>query len=406
LDPIIRSLNDRLPTDHFLLHYALRNSRNGSGFEKHGVRQSDILSRYAKSLENAYAAMRNEPWLRPHPIREGAERIWVYIYQTPIPYTYAFQSRLPVIVLPSRHEEPTAKSELQKLSAEAVHEVAHAFNFHEHPMITPQAREWHWFDEGFAIYFEECVLPNNHDRFRFLIHWMDTPEVSLDDRGAAYKNSMFVRYLANRFGKEFVNQVWTKSKQEETPLEAIARMLPDGLKFTAPGFYESDVFSDYCRDAYFLRDPDSHSRDTELWERFGDRGVHYSFELASGGREETESHLDHLACRYFRFWPKPGVAKLSVHLHTQPAFSHSPLKAELAFVTRDGRRLSSQLLTPLVVRHVGEPVRLFAETRLPADGEFEHLVLVVSNCGTRPEPANTRLPHDDGQQFKIEVSAE
>lgn len=404
LDPIVKSLTATRRSEHFLLRYAMRNPKTGVGSGAHGVRRAALISQYVKALETAWRALTEEPWKRPTPVSDGCTP--VYIYDTQDPMTIPFQWRLPAVILRSRNEEPVVKPELQRASADAVHEVMHVFNFREHPMTEESSRRWAWFDEGMAVFFEEWLLPNNPDHRRFLMDWIDCPEGSLDDWDRMYQTGMFVRYLANRFGCEFVNQVWTTSRRDETPFAAINRLLPGGLKFSSAGSREPDVFSAYCGDAYFPRDPASHCHAPRVWERFGDRAVTESFSLRPGDRVEAASELDHLACRYFRLSLQAGVKNLPVRLQTRPAAKHSPLKAELAMVMRAGLRGATQPLQPLVAAQPGEPLRLSVEVAISNPNELDHLVLVVANCGTRPEPPNLRLPHDDGQQFKIEVSAE
>jgi hypothetical protein len=382
----------------------MRNPKTGIGLGAHGVRRVELIKQYIEALEKAYRALREEPWNRPPPVCDGHTP--VYVYDTQDPVTIPLQWRLPSVILRSRSEEPVVKSEHQRARADAVHEVMHVFNFREHPMTEESSEPWAWFDEGMAVFFEEWLLRDNPDHRRFLMDWIDCPEGSLDAWDRMYQSGMFVRYLARRFGCEFVNSVWTTSQQDKTPFAAIDRLLPKGLKFSAPGSREPDVFSAYCLDAYFLLDPASHCHAPQVWERFGERAVAESFSLKPGNRIEAANELNHLACRYFRFSLQAGVKSLRVHLLPRETPQRPPLKAELAVVARAGLRGNTQRLHfPLSIRP-GEVLRLSGELAIPNPRDLDHLVLVVSNCGTRPELANTRLPHDDGQQFKIEVSAE
>jgi hypothetical protein len=270
LDKIIPSLKCRWKTDHFLIHYGLRNSADGKGLGTNGVRSVKIVEAYAEALEMAYHTLKNEPWSRPDPVRNDVEGTPVFVYGIPDPVTTPYRYQIPAIILPPGNNGLTVEEEIERAMAIAVHEVAHVFNFRERPMNTAEGRRWRWFDEGFAICLEEWVLPDNRDRRRFLMNWINKPEIPLDNRETVYQTPMFVRYLANRFGRDFVNDVWTRSGREESPFAAIERMAPDGLTF-------ADVFSDYCRDAYVLRDPASHCFEPSVQERFGDRAVTESF---------------------------------------------------------------------------------------------------------------------------------
>lgn len=413
LPDLMTQLPERYESEHFTLHYALRNPPQGAGHGVHGVRDLSVVAVYAEALEAAFDVMRKSPWLRPPPLTNPVDgRTDVYICDVRESFVTVFRGSHPVILLASRNWEPTCEGERQRAMAEAAHEVMHLFNFSQRPWMPIKGQceavwgseLWRWLDEGMAINLEEQVLEDNQDRFRFLMDWIDRPEVSLDARRAIYQTAMFVRYLYHRFGEAFVNQVWIEALAEDTPVSAFNRMSPSGEQFAVAETDQADLFSAYCRDAYFFNDPHSACHEPEAWRRFGARALTESFMLSAGDAAQTGTYeLDHLACRYFRFTLAAEVEQLSLRMCVKREHS---LKAELVAITSEGYQGNRQRLRITARNNSAKgEVWLAGELAVPADGNRE-VVLVVSNCGLRQQQENSTVAHDDGQPFRLEVSAD
>ncbi|MDX2042767.1 MAG: DUF6055 domain-containing protein [Acidobacteriota bacterium] len=393
-------------TKNFLIRYGLRNPQSGKGLGMHGLLSLKVVKMYANALETAYRKIHRH-WGREHPICDGTGKIAVSILGgISDPVMFAQDWEFPSIVLPSFNNEATIKSSWQRIKAEIAHEVCHVFNFTEHPLTDFFSARWAWFDEGLAVYSEGQVFKNNLDYRRFLPNWVVFPEISLDSSVAEYQASQIVRYLAARFGEQFVNEVWTKSTREETPVEAMNRLLQDGLKFVSKENGQADVFSDYCRDAYFLRDPKSLLYAPEVFDRFGERASTENFELQPGSPSaEAESNLDHLACRYFRYSVTPGVKSLTLRLEASKE-GNSPLKAEVAVMARDGKNALAKRLVPIPLSSANDKMRLTGKIDLPRNVEIDHVVVIVTNCGLKRATDNVYESSDDEQEFRLQVVAE
>ncbi len=370
-------------SEHFIVHYAMRNPESGRGLGAHGVRDESIIQTYIEYLEKLYKKMISPPWNRERPIVGPDGKTHVYVYNSSYPFMTCDHKKVPYIVLTSRNSEPTVEAELNRAASEAVHEATHLFNFSKRPLYKKfNATRWEWFDEGLAVLMEMLVTENT-DHYRLLVDWIDSPEMPLDHPDGIYHVGMFMHYLGGRLGYEFVNDVWLKSDDDEEPLDALHRLTP---KDQEADLAVAEIFIGYSFDPYFLRD---HAYD--LFMRFGERAVAETLKLADANVAEITDHLNHLSCRYYRIFPRDGASDLKITLQVKDA---SPLTAVAAVVATDKRQLT---LEPLRVNGEGTMSLLLSDLEI---AEVDHIVLVVSNFGTNRPFNGTPVDHD-GQEFKI-----
>jgi len=393
-----------LQSEHFRINYSLRNPREGQGRGTSGVSGTGgLIEAYKDGLEMLYRELTSSPMSRPELDQITEVHILDVASIFPImsaSFTSEDQDGVPYIVLPCRTSDPTCEAERQRALATAVHEATHVFNYRKRPLSSPYSARWGWFDEALAVLMEMRLITDYRDHFRFLGDWIEKPELSLDSPVANYQAGQFLAYLAKRLGVEFVNRVWMESEERETPLETITRLLSAGPKFASADPDESDLFASYCLESWFLTDPASRMYAPDLYERYGERAITESFVLrgcesvGTNERPEKKHALDHLACRYYRFYPKDGIKQLSVELHSFDEAGRSPLKAELAVVTNENRLGRVIPLRPaldntnILVAHVNQV----------DPHEHDHFILVVTNCGV-----NHRF--DDEKQFTIKALA-
>ena len=412
--PPVSSFPLEMSSEHFVVHYGLRNPTDGQGRGGDGVRDHILVLTYIEALERLYGIMTDVPWSRPQPVVDADNRTHVFVFNedaqtaddqfAKLPPNSPAQN-VPFIVLPCRSAETTIQAELQRAAAEAVHEATHVFNYTERRYDSMMAEHWRWFDEGFAIFMETLVISGNPDYVRYLLNWIDQPEMPLDHHQARYQAGMFVRYLARRLGNKFINDVWVHSQPRERPLDAIQRLLPPGMVLVSPDLNVRDLFaSGYCMDPYFLWDHQSAALAPDVFARYGERAITESFTLRPD-RPPVQTHnvLDHLACRYYRFYPKGGAS--TVHLQVVPEVRQdaTTIKAEVAVVTATRRRTNVQPLRPPEV--AGDVYTLSATLGGLELDDMDHLVLVVSNCGTRPSADDGSDDHDDEVGFSVRASA-
>jgi hypothetical protein len=426
-----KSLSDIKPTlkleaksEHFLIHYGLRNPMpmEGPGLGAHGVRDRVIVRTYLRSLERLYREMTAKPWSRKRPMVSEAGRIEVYVFDISeliladgSPFTSVADDK-PYICLPSGSYEPSRQAELHRAEAEAVHEATHVFNHSKRPLGDHYSAAWEWVDEALAVLMEISLIPGNQDHFRFLKNWVELPEVSLDNWAARYQAGLFACYLESKL-PGFLNQVWMKAELKESPLAAMKRLFradKEFVKFVSHHPDERDLFaSGYCLDSYFLWDHNNDWFPPELCARFGERAVSESFIVRPGAKACSEKwQLDHLACRYFRIALKGEIENLRlevpIEMHGGDAPKMGELKAELAVVTDEMHKGKHWALRPAPAKGEGEEARLVLDLPV-AETDYDkadHLVLVVSNCGTHAATVKRDKPHDDKRKFRVTISAD
>jgi hypothetical protein len=395
---------------HFEIQYKLRNPQRGRGEGSGGVVDEQLIRTYLDGLEMLYRTLTSPPWSRSELDRITKVQILDVSSIFPImsgPFTTENLEGVPYIVLPCRTSDPTRGAERQWALATAVHEATHVFNHRKRPLSLAYSAKWAWFDEALAVFMEMQLITDYRDHFRFLGKWIERPEMSLDDPAANYQAGQFVAYLAKRQGIEFINRVWMESAERETPLEAIARLLPEGQKIVSADPDECDLFaSGYCLDSWFLNDPASPAYAPALYERYGERALTESFVLFAGAKvginenQTGQDTLDHLACRYYRFYLESGVKEFIVELHSSDEPGKSPLKAELAFVTAENLRGQVLPLRP-VHNSNNEETLLTVQVKDINYNDFDHLILVVTNCGVGAISAHG----DDRKTFTITALA-
>lgn len=416
----LQRIVQRLPlvyeSTHFILRFGLRNPPIGKGLGRGGVRDLALVQEYGEALERLYSTMTTPPLSRKPPCVGPAGKTAVYVFDiaelfldgSPFPFTDVDLQDIPYIGLPCRSDEPTTPAELQRAAAAAVHEATHVFNFRERPLRDRLIYEvWSWFDEATCVFMETLVLPNNPDSLRFAMDWADHPEVPLDHWSAQYQAGLFVRYLAERMGPGFISRVWMESATSEKPLEALTRLSREqGQEFSSPDPDIVDIFaSGYCMDSYFPWQGEGTNFAPDVYARYGERAVTESFELQAGDQKTSTDSLDHLSCRYYRFYVQEGVTTLQIQLQPLPPTQSTPLKAEIAIVTKARQRgcvQRLQLLSSPTAQCSGE---MFTELLELDIHNIDHLVLVVSNCGLRSAQDNTHIEHDDRQEYRLEVLA-
>jgi Family of unknown function (DUF6055) len=404
---------------HFLIRYHLRNPPSGRGHGAEGVCDDTLIDTYLDALEQLYAVMKSPPWSRPDPIVGSEGKTVVKVLDTAElkigarpPFTAADLGGAPYIYLLCGTDEPMAKGERLRAMADAVHEATHVFNWSERPLHGPNLTldmrndPWRWMHEAMAVYMETVVLKGNQDFHRFLRYWVTIPEIPLDTPKAGYQASMFLCYLAEKVGPEVINRIWTPPKMKETPLHAIERVLKqEGRIFVSP-LPDDDVFaSGYCMDSYFLQDPIAACHAKNVFQRHGGRAVSESFCLSADAATQTaEDGLDHLACRYYRFFLDGSITRLQVQLLADSRQGETTLKAEMAIVTKQMQRGRVYKLYPSRPSVTAEGfIHLSAEITEIVPGDIDHVVLVVSNCGFRGIEHYSE--HDDGRLYRIKVTA-
>jgi len=412
VEDVFRELTHALESKHFIAHFALRNPSTGRESWVGGVRSHAIVHAYLDGLERLYDTMVQEPWKREPPYASKGGKIKVGIFDTSKadfrpgePFTDFDWQRVPFICLPHQNSEPSTQGEIRLAMVQAIHEATHVFNWcRRHPRDIDSGA-WEWLDEAIATFMETLVMSGIPEHLRYVMYWNDMPEVSLDNYSTRYQASMFVRYLAKKYGVAFVNKVWMESLDEETPVQALARISQEASHvFSSHDPTVEDLFaSGYCLDSYFLMDPNSDGFAPHIYERFSDRSIQESFRLRPGHEEKSDNRLNHLACHYYRIYAEGSIKSLRVRLEAGQSEAESRLKAQIAVVSREKQRWRIQPLMPASSSGLCESILLSAELNDLDMEDIDHLVLIVSNCGFRDAKTNHGVCYDE-QAYTIYIT--
>ncbi len=389
LKRIIRLLDRTLDTagGHFRLHYGLRNPPCGRGLGLAGVDSESLVEAYAAALERAYSEFAGRGWTEPR--RDSATgRIPVYVFYTPeyinadFPFTHVNRG-FSFIGLRSENGEPTRERMIALAQIEAAHEVLHVFTHVHRPLRGPaseHSRAWAWFDEATAVYAERLIFPDNPEQLRFSRYWVCQPELCLEaeDWPGGYFAGLFIQYLVQRFGHDFLRDVWHRAEEKERPIDTLDRLLREREEGCCLG----ELFgAGYCVDTY-LR-----SFAQDVFRRFGDRSVTASFRLSPGETVALQEHdsLDWLSCRYYRLFLQGNVKTLQVVLEAEVPPAECHLGASLVLADGD-----VTFRRPITLRPEPAEAGGTLLTRLGGALSFDsdvrdHVVLVV---------ANTHVPQD------------
>jgi hypothetical protein len=393
-------------SNHFVVHYNLRNPRRNLGSGAAGVRSPALISCYIDGLERLHRAMTSAPFNRRH--GDEGRPVPVYVFETSDlneyrgePFTSTDELDRPFIALPCRSAQPTLHGEHQYASTCAVHEATHVFNHWVRPM--QDSASWRWFDEAVAVFMESWVYAGNPDHLRFGMNWSDAPEAPLDHPRHHYSANIFAWYLAKYFGPEILSEVWKNPNRKFSALDAIAECLREKEVLLSSDDPEKKVlFATYCADSYFLADSNSRGFLPELHARYGGRAITESFRIGSGSPvEPAEFSVDRLSCRYFLFDPSDDVAKVTASVTTPAANGRTFLRACLCEVRED---MTQGECWPLEPQEGPEGEVTFGIRPVAINREdLDHLVLVVSNCGYRA--ADPPIRRVDGIKFRIRACA-
>ena len=363
---------------HFVLIGGLRNPIPGRGRGRNGIRAGRLIETYLAALEAAYSFLVNRGWKPPLTDQSGKTSVYLCelydVTRRGCPFTDGANG-IPYIVLPCRQNTPSIEEELDYATAAAIHETLHLFN-HTYRRLDEAdsgADEWEWFDEATAVYMERAIRPDNRQHLRYLLDWIDEPEVPLDDVLGGYERALFVEYLCSRFGSRILTELWTDPRSDEGPVDAITRILTQHDEVSASADPSiGDVFgAGFCVESY-----STVNLARDVFDRFGSRAVTESFRMATGRPAEAlDESIRHLACRYYRFYPSETSATLRVVVRSDD--DSRVLRASLIEVdssTSRGRIATTTMPTE-------SPFEWTAELPAFSSDSGDHCVLIVSNCG-------------------------
>ncbi len=381
------------PGRHFTFYALQRNaletvigphSQFHEGF--HGVRDMSLLEHYHDVLENAYASLLAQGLPPPRTDTDGTIRVYLCDVMHPAlgeaPFVHDLATTSGTIIsclfLSCRPIGHQWHMELERLAAEAVHELRHAFNARQLPQRVPfmpelpdgeletMLRSWLWLDEALCVMTEADLLPDNLHWISFMNDWVDHCGCPVHADRHKYPSAMFTRYLSGKVEPTLLRDAWMHSahvwhyveqfalgNECEKPHTALTALAHQAL---ARGHLLShhtaaDLFSyGYCFDSYFFHLEDvapqtrNHVHATQVYERFKGQALTWSGKLHPAGLPPLEFGLPALSCHYLRIYPPhASTGGLTLRLHCSNA---TALRME-AVLVRGEFRVPGEWLLPL-----------------------------------------------------------
>jgi hypothetical protein len=320
-------LTQAQPVGPFLLHFAPYKPRDGSG-SADGLHPR-LLQIYSKALLAASDKLHLPPHERSIPSTADNGFIPVYIgrisrfFSTAEALTTAASAEhpdAPTILLPCQFAEVDRQRHDARAFACAVHEVAHAWNWHRrHDEL------WTWLDEPSAVLMETEFSETRDDWLRYMAPWFERPEYSLVEKYGGYHHALFLRHLTRQpaLGAGFISRIWRDAEPGESALAALRRLLRERkLTLTEPDGTAPDLFSTYCLESYFVG-----AFESTLAGLHEERAVSRSYDLEY--QKSTDFRLlgpPPFGCSYVEFFPPAGASEV----HCQIQHARPGTKAALA----------------------------------------------------------------------------
>lgn len=360
------------PQNRFVIRYGPY-APDGVARGFRGFRDTNLIAAYLEGLTRGFDGLQAIfPTVVPaFPIRVLVYHLPDYELSRSDSATTHATKRGMTILLSNRSHEVSKWSRFDRARSDAVHELCHVFQSTTPDRLPSDdlARSlWAWINESAAVFSANHVFPGGAEGVYFCQDWLDNPDVSLDHVSQQYSSGMFIRWYARKYGVAGVGAIWAESQIMEGPFDVIERK--DNCKI-------GDLFREYARDGYFLRDPASGCYFPSLYSLWGTREVRETFVLPSDIGSEPSYYIDHLSAHYFRVNLSPGAGMIAVglsHDGTAPE-----LAAQIAIVRRDLRRGPS-----IEFRRDEISGNLVAAIPADTEGDADHLVVTVTN-GSRSQ---------------------
>lgn len=208
------------------------------------------------------------------------------------------------------HAEFPVHTPLENLQVTAAHEFHHSvqfgYNVYTHT----------WLMEATSSWIEDEVYDNVNDNLQYLDSVFNAPDTSLDSTVGLHEYGSWIwnRCLSERYERDIIRNIWDKCKLGTDYLPAISQAL-DQTKFKTN---LTDAFVDFTARNYSkIRRYIDHPTD----EPYEEGSSYPNIKIENDATPHnvypvpTQTKLiDHLASRYFKFFPQIGVTSKTLQI--------------------------------------------------------------------------------------------
>lgn len=187
------------------------------------------------------------------------------------------------------------------VSAEQAMEVTIAHEFHHSVQFSINSYADAWIMEATSTWMESDVYPEITDNLQYLNGsggFFSIPFVPIDDDEQTYNSWIFLQYLSLKWGEEIIKTLWSFLLYRMDGTSAVSSLLKSKSTSLDTEFADF-VQINYSQSDYY---PDAEMYD-EVYISNGkgqtlDDGLDYSPFI-----ENIDTHVDHMAAKYYRFIP-------------------------------------------------------------------------------------------------------
>ncbi|MGA2796272.1 MAG: DUF6055 domain-containing protein [Thermoguttaceae bacterium] len=384
-------------TPHFHFEYSFRSHCafqygrvQGDPLALHGVYNQDYILRFITALEDSWKYFEDREWeMPPCPIRVVFCDL-VDCYGKTRPDDNSFPLRKNVrIEFASRHEDPQGPCNEALIKPLAAHELCHVIQANLHPDCLTDKDPWAWFSEATATYMQTAFCNTSTEHFRSMFRWFDEPnrQLYLLNGSREYGGVVFCKFLTDRFGPDFLRDVWKMAPAVKSPFKAIEKCAQrhESIQFASPS--SPDLFlSEFLVSLFFL--DNGHVLGSDYRQRF----QHVFAELHRKENRIEGKLLSPLSARYHLIKvPDKNSKEVELKLEVRASFSipqgQSPGKAAVCMIDKNLKQINDKhfelYLNPEERTDWYKHEESFG---WPASTDVDYILVIVANTEWKSQP--------------------
>lgn len=293
------------PDRHFRIHYTTEGEDAVPTTDDNGNAIPDYVEKFAGILDHVWDKEVNEMGYDTPPsdgIEGGDCLLDVYLADLGAYGFTQIDDKMPVstvyMILENDYAGfPSGQEDSMKVTA--AHEFFHTVQF----QITEDIPLNGWWMEASATWMEDHVYPEVNDYVNYIGSWFENPDLPLDTFNGyfEYGTSIWVKHLTEKYGAEFLVDVWNRIKAGDSALAGVEKSLTDKGSTLEEEIKELRVAS-----ITLTYD------DGQLYRTWRDSIYDEVYPNFDGAANISDTSLDPLAAIYYAFSAPAGAGSLNI----------------------------------------------------------------------------------------------